>query len=163
MQSAKASQYSRWTARTRALPYRLSSGPSQSDQTKASQAKAEADLNRIKDLFENRAAAQKEVISAETAFAEAKSEVAQSEAAVEETQKRLQTFGSSRISRLRTFWFARRVGKGAGSQRCRRRISERHKRTGNDNRATCRRSSWRSDVPEGRFVSFTGRERSRLI
>ena len=62
-------------------------------QAKASQAKAEADLNRIKDLFDNRAAAQKEVISAETALAEAKSEVAQSEAALEETQKRLQTFG----------------------------------------------------------------------
>jgi cobalt-zinc-cadmium efflux system membrane fusion protein len=62
-------------------------------QAKAAQAKAEADLNRIKDLFDNRAVAQKEVISAETTLAQAKSDVAQAEAALEETQKKLQIFG----------------------------------------------------------------------
>jgi membrane fusion protein, heavy metal efflux system len=62
-------------------------------QAKAAQAKAEADLNRIKDLFDNRAVAQKEVISAETTLTEAKSDVAQAEAALEETQKKLQIFG----------------------------------------------------------------------
>jgi membrane fusion protein, heavy metal efflux system len=62
-------------------------------QAKAAQAKAEADLNRIKDLFDNRAVAQKEVISAETTLAQAKSDVAQAEAVLEETQKRLQIFG----------------------------------------------------------------------
>jgi len=62
-------------------------------QAKAAQSKAEADLNRIKDLFENRAVAQKEVIGAETALAQTRSDVAQTEAAVEESQKRLQIFG----------------------------------------------------------------------
>ena len=62
-------------------------------QAKAAQTKAEADLNRIKDLFDNRAVAQKEVIGAETALAQAKSDVAQAEAGLEETQKKLQIFG----------------------------------------------------------------------
>jgi membrane fusion protein, heavy metal efflux system len=62
-------------------------------QTRAAQVKAEADLSRIKDLFSNRAVAQKEVISAETGFAQAQSDVAQAEAALEETRKKLQTFG----------------------------------------------------------------------
>ena len=62
-------------------------------QAKAVQVKAEADLNRIKDLFDNRAVAQKEVISAETTLAQAKSDVIQAEAALEETQKKLQIFG----------------------------------------------------------------------
>jgi len=62
-------------------------------QAKAVQVKAEADLNRIKDLFDNRAVAQKEVISAETTLAQAKSDVVQAEAALEETQKKLQIFG----------------------------------------------------------------------
>src|SRR5262249_39411571 len=62
-------------------------------QAKAAQTKAEADLNRIKDLFDNRAVAQKEVIGAETALAQAKSDVAQAEAALEETQKKLLIFG----------------------------------------------------------------------
>jgi membrane fusion protein, heavy metal efflux system len=62
-------------------------------QAKAGQAKAEADLNRIKDLFDNRAVAQKEVISGETTLTQAKSDVAQAEAALQETQKKLQIFG----------------------------------------------------------------------
>jgi membrane fusion protein, heavy metal efflux system len=62
-------------------------------QAKAGQAKAESDLNRIKDLFDNRAVAQKEVISAETTLTQAKSDVAQAEAALQETQKKLQIFG----------------------------------------------------------------------
>jgi len=63
------------------------------NQANAAQSKAEADLTRIKDLFENRAVAQKEVIVAETALAQAKSDVAQAEAAVDESQKKLQIFG----------------------------------------------------------------------
>jgi cobalt-zinc-cadmium efflux system membrane fusion protein len=63
------------------------------NQAGAAQSKAEADLNRIKDLFENRAVAQKEVMASETTLAQAKSDVAQAQAAVEESQKRLQIFG----------------------------------------------------------------------
>jgi membrane fusion protein, heavy metal efflux system len=62
-------------------------------QAKAAQSKAESDLNRIKDLFENRAVAQKEVIAAETALAQTKSDVAQAGAAQEESEKKLQIFG----------------------------------------------------------------------
>src|SRR5262245_56085578 len=62
-------------------------------QSKAGQAKAEADLNRIKDLFDNRAVAQKEVSRAETPLTQAKADVAQAEAALQETQKKLQIFG----------------------------------------------------------------------
>jgi cobalt-zinc-cadmium efflux system membrane fusion protein len=63
------------------------------NQAKATQSKAEADLARIKDLFENRAIAQKEVIGAETSLAQAKSDVAQAQAALEESDKKLQIFG----------------------------------------------------------------------
>lgn len=63
------------------------------NQAKAAQTKAEADLTRIKDLFNNRAVAQKEVISAETTLAQARSDVTQAEAAQEEAQKKLQIFG----------------------------------------------------------------------
>jgi cobalt-zinc-cadmium efflux system membrane fusion protein len=62
-------------------------------QARAAQAKAEADLSRIKDLFENRAVAQKEVISAETALAQSRSDLVQADAALEEAQKKLQIFG----------------------------------------------------------------------
>jgi len=62
-------------------------------QTNAAQAKAEADLNRIKDLFDNRAAAEKEVLAAETALTQAKSDVTQAQAALEESQRKLQIFG----------------------------------------------------------------------
>src|SRR5215813_8185510 len=62
-------------------------------QAKVAQSKAETDLSRIRDLFENRAAAQKDVLASEAALAQAKSEVAQAEAAVEENQKKLQIFG----------------------------------------------------------------------
>src|SRR5438874_8765869 len=63
------------------------------NQAKAAHSKADADLNRIRDLFENRAVAQKDVIAAETALAQANSDVAQGEATVEESQKKLQIFG----------------------------------------------------------------------
>src|SRR5262245_23118855 len=62
-------------------------------QTNAAQAKAEADLNRIKDLFDNRAVAEKEVMAAETALTQAKSDVAQARASLEESQRKLQIFG----------------------------------------------------------------------
>jgi cobalt-zinc-cadmium efflux system membrane fusion protein len=62
-------------------------------QARVAQSKAETDLNRIRDLFENRAAAQKDVLASEAALAQAKSDVAQAEAAVEESQKKLQIFG----------------------------------------------------------------------
>jgi membrane fusion protein, heavy metal efflux system len=63
------------------------------NQTKAAQVKAEADFNRIKDLFDNRAVAQKDVIAAETTLAQAKSDVAQAEATLDETRKKLQVYG----------------------------------------------------------------------
>src|SRR5262245_59160223 len=62
-------------------------------QARVAQSKAETDLSRIRDLFENRAAAQKDVLASEAALAQAKSDVAQAEAAVEESQKKLQIFG----------------------------------------------------------------------
>jgi cobalt-zinc-cadmium efflux system membrane fusion protein len=62
-------------------------------QVRAAEAKADADVNRIRDLFQNRAAAQKDLISAETTLVQSKSDVAQAEAALEESQKKLQVFG----------------------------------------------------------------------
>src|SRR5262245_25284149 len=62
-------------------------------QAKAAQSKAEADLHRIQDLFDNRAIAQKEVINAPTALAEAKSDLAQAEASFEGSAKKLQILG----------------------------------------------------------------------
>jgi cobalt-zinc-cadmium efflux system membrane fusion protein len=62
-------------------------------QAKSAEAKADADLNRIKDLFNNRAAAQKDVLAAETILTQTKSDVAQAEASLEESKKRLQLFG----------------------------------------------------------------------
>jgi cobalt-zinc-cadmium efflux system membrane fusion protein len=53
----------------------------------------DADLTRIRDLFSNRAAAQKDVLAAETVLTQTKSDVAQAEASLEESKKRLQLFG----------------------------------------------------------------------
>ena len=62
-------------------------------QAHAAQTKAEADLVRARDLFENKAVAQKEVLSTQSTAAQAKSDVEQAEAAVSEARKKLEIFG----------------------------------------------------------------------
>lgn len=62
-------------------------------ETKASLAKAEADLGRVKDLYQGRAIAQKEVVSAEAALAQAKSAVEQAQAAQGESIRKLEILG----------------------------------------------------------------------
>ena len=62
-------------------------------ETKATLAKAEADLSRVQDLFAGRAIAQKEVVSAEASLAQAKSAVEQAQAAQDESLRRLEILG----------------------------------------------------------------------
>jgi cobalt-zinc-cadmium efflux system membrane fusion protein len=62
-------------------------------QAKAAMAKAEADLARVHDLFEHRAIAQKEVISAEAALAQARADAEQASAAIQESLGRLDILG----------------------------------------------------------------------
>lgn len=62
-------------------------------ETKATLAKAEADLARVKDLFAGRAIAQKEVVSAEAALAQAKSAGEQAKATQDESVRRLEILG----------------------------------------------------------------------
>lgn len=62
-------------------------------ESKAALAKNEADLSRVRDLYEHRAIAQKEVVSAEAALAQAKSDVAQADAARDEARRRLAILG----------------------------------------------------------------------
>jgi len=62
-------------------------------ETKATFTKAEADFNRVKDLFAGRAIAQKEVVSAEAALAQAKSAVEQAQASQDESLRRLGLLG----------------------------------------------------------------------
>jgi cobalt-zinc-cadmium efflux system membrane fusion protein len=62
-------------------------------QAKAALAKAEADLARVRDLFEHRAIAQKEVISAEAALAQARADAEQASAAMQESLGRLDILG----------------------------------------------------------------------
>src|SRR5262249_12739304 len=62
-------------------------------QGNAAVAKSEADLNRARDLLENRAIAQKEVLNAQTAVAQAKAILEQAQAAREEALRRLQLLG----------------------------------------------------------------------
>lgn len=62
-------------------------------ETKATLTKAEADLSRVKDLYTGRAIAQKEVVSAEASFAQAKSAVEQAKAAQDESLRRLEILG----------------------------------------------------------------------
>lgn len=62
-------------------------------ETKATLAKAEADMSRIKDLFAGRAIAQKEVVNAEAALAQAKSAGDQARAAQDESLRRLEILG----------------------------------------------------------------------
>ena len=62
-------------------------------ETRATLAKAEADLSRVKDLFAGRAIAQKEVVSAEAALAQAKSAGEQAQATRDESLRRLEILG----------------------------------------------------------------------
>jgi cobalt-zinc-cadmium efflux system membrane fusion protein len=62
-------------------------------QSQAALAKAEADLKRVRDLFENKAIAQKEVISAESEAARARASLAQAEATSEEAVQQLRILG----------------------------------------------------------------------
>jgi membrane fusion protein, heavy metal efflux system len=62
-------------------------------QAKAAVAKAEADLTRTRDLLEHRAIAQKEVVSAESALAQASSDFSQANSARQEAQRRLLILG----------------------------------------------------------------------
>jgi len=62
-------------------------------ETRAAQTKADADLARARDLFENRAIAQKDVLAAQSAAVQAKGDVTQAESAVVEARKKLEIFG----------------------------------------------------------------------
>jgi cobalt-zinc-cadmium efflux system membrane fusion protein len=62
-------------------------------QAKAALAKAEADLARVRDLFEHRAIAQKEVMSAQAALAQARADAEQASAAMQESLGRLDILG----------------------------------------------------------------------
>ncbi len=62
-------------------------------QAKTAVAKAEADLARIRDLFEHRAIAQKEVLSAEASLAQARADAEQAAAALQENLSRLDILG----------------------------------------------------------------------
>lgn len=55
--------------------------------------KNEADLSRLRDLFENRAVAKKEVVNAESLVAQAKADVQQAQASKSEAQRRLEILG----------------------------------------------------------------------
>lgn len=60
---------------------------------KAALIKAQADLDRTRDLYEHQAVAQKEVLNAQSAVQQAKAAVDQTEAAREQTQRRLDLLG----------------------------------------------------------------------
>jgi cobalt-zinc-cadmium efflux system membrane fusion protein len=62
-------------------------------QANAGAAKAEADLSRVRDLFADRALAQKEVLAAEAAVTQAKAAVEQAQASRDEALRRLQILG----------------------------------------------------------------------
>jgi cobalt-zinc-cadmium efflux system membrane fusion protein len=62
-------------------------------QAKATVAKSDADLARARDLFANRAIAQKDVLAAETAFVQAKASLEQATAARDEALRKLRLFG----------------------------------------------------------------------
>lgn len=62
-------------------------------QGKATLAKAEADLSRAKDLFTNRAIAQKEVLAAETVVAQAQAVLEQAQAMRDEALRKMQLLG----------------------------------------------------------------------
>jgi membrane fusion protein, heavy metal efflux system len=60
---------------------------------KAGVVKAQADLDRARDLYSNKAIAQKEVLSAETALVQAKAVLEQADASTEEAGRRLEILG----------------------------------------------------------------------
>jgi cobalt-zinc-cadmium efflux system membrane fusion protein len=62
-------------------------------QGKATLAKAEADLSRVRDLFEGRAIAQKEVLTAETVVAQARATLEQAMASSDEMSRKLSLLG----------------------------------------------------------------------
>ncbi|MCC6590713.1 MAG: efflux RND transporter periplasmic adaptor subunit [Bryobacterales bacterium] len=62
-------------------------------QAKAVEAKAKADLDRVRDLFEHQAVAQKEVLNAEAVMIQAKAAVEQSLSVVSQTKRRLEILG----------------------------------------------------------------------
>jgi cobalt-zinc-cadmium efflux system membrane fusion protein len=62
-------------------------------QAKATVAKADADLARARDLFANRAIAQKDVLAADTALTQAKASLEQATAAHDEALRKLRLFG----------------------------------------------------------------------
>lgn len=62
-------------------------------QRQASVAKAEADVSRVRDLLANRAIAQKDVLAAETALAEATAALEQARAAEDDVTRRLHMLG----------------------------------------------------------------------
>lgn len=62
-------------------------------QMKANLLKAQADLDRNRDLFAHQAVAQKEVLNSDNAVAQAKAQVEQAEAAREQTLRRLEILG----------------------------------------------------------------------
>src|SRR5262245_30665089 len=59
-------------------------------ETRAAQTKADADLSRARDLFENRAVPQKDVLAAQSAAVQAKADVTQAQSAVVEAGKKLE-------------------------------------------------------------------------
>jgi len=62
-------------------------------QARAALVKAQADVDRVRDLFEHRAAAQKEVLNAEAVLTQSKAAVDQALAGAEQTRRRLQILG----------------------------------------------------------------------
>jgi cobalt-zinc-cadmium efflux system membrane fusion protein len=62
-------------------------------QANAAVAKAEADLSRVRDLYANRAIAQKEVLSVETVLAQSRAQVDQAQAAADDARHRLSILG----------------------------------------------------------------------
>ena len=69
-------------------------------QSKAGVAKADADLQRTRDLFANRAAAQKEVLAAETVLVQSQAALTQAQAALDEALKRLEVLGLTENSMI---------------------------------------------------------------
>lgn len=62
-------------------------------QARAAQTKAQADVDRVRDLFEHQAIAQKEVINAESLLTQAVASVEQVQASIQQARRRLEIFG----------------------------------------------------------------------
>jgi membrane fusion protein, heavy metal efflux system len=69
-------------------------------QCKAGVAKADADLQRTRDLYANRAAAQKDVLAAETVLVQSQAALTQGQAAQDEALKRLEVLGFTKDSMI---------------------------------------------------------------